>query len=522
MSHISEAFDEMVLPQLSVELLRSLTTREGLSEQELVLLSYALSEKSLDEIVKLIGAPNNNAYQKRLGQVFTKMRIEGRGPGKLEKLRNLLFSRLQAEPTRKKITILSRSEDKDLSNHLKNSILGLPQFETNVKIIDAEAGINWLAREWDELKTSIYNIICVRSDSIDSYWLHLVAGFLAGKTDKFKIVYMGNYSVPKTLMPLSPIEGTNLESVATMLREIDSSIPSGWIEFQVESLKKFVEVKCGNARETLSESLPSSEEFIKGLIQNTFADTSLLLKEIIHNQFGLFKEELLKAKKKEFYCLPAERYPYILVALQEKFKQKLIVKAVAVLEDREDYWSDPLAQKISETASAENERLFVFINQEEFNNRIRTLALHAKKYKVRYVEKTLYEAKVQEWIVDELMKREDEEQLIAIKNKDLSMLEDKNFSIIEISGTEVKVTILAKYGYACNKDGRKEKCIEFHFSSERVKNYTGLWNQAWGVASEFKKDEAEEFLKVTENEREKIIKAHPLVSKRDVPLHRSV
>lgn len=74
---------------ISQDALKSLAAERGVSQAELDALCLALTGKSIDEIAQTFGI-TSIAVRKRLGEVYRKFDIQGKGPGKLEALKRVL------------------------------------------------------------------------------------------------------------------------------------------------------------------------------------------------------------------------------------------------------------------------------------------------------------------------------------------------------------------------------------------------------------------------------------------------
>lgn len=84
--------------QIPVDYLQSVTSERGVSDAELEALLMALDGQSTAEIAGQLGI-SNIAVRKRLGEVYRKFNIIGRGPGKLAELRHIVLSMYQGGPT---------------------------------------------------------------------------------------------------------------------------------------------------------------------------------------------------------------------------------------------------------------------------------------------------------------------------------------------------------------------------------------------------------------------------------------
>ncbi|MEG3850081.1 NB-ARC domain-containing protein [Microcoleus sp. herbarium19] len=76
--------------------LRNLATNLGISDNEFEALSRAIQGEPMDAIAQELGV-SKEALQKRLGEVYKKFQIAGRGPGKLARLQQILMAQYQQQ-----------------------------------------------------------------------------------------------------------------------------------------------------------------------------------------------------------------------------------------------------------------------------------------------------------------------------------------------------------------------------------------------------------------------------------------
>lgn len=76
--------------------LRNLATNLGISDNEFEALSKAIQGEPMDAIAQELGV-SKEALQKRLGEVYKKFQIVGRGPGKLARLQQIIISQYQQQ-----------------------------------------------------------------------------------------------------------------------------------------------------------------------------------------------------------------------------------------------------------------------------------------------------------------------------------------------------------------------------------------------------------------------------------------
>ncbi|WP_044196321.1 helix-turn-helix transcriptional regulator [Oscillatoria acuminata] len=120
--------------QIPPEFLTGVAKERGVSDAELETVMMALDGNSTAAIATILGI-SNIAVRKRLGEVYRKFSIYGRGPGKLAELRHQLFYQYQAQeteapaPTKTKGKAKAKAEPAETSSKKTEAVAAEPSNE---------------------------------------------------------------------------------------------------------------------------------------------------------------------------------------------------------------------------------------------------------------------------------------------------------------------------------------------------------------------------------------------------------
>lgn len=219
------------------QFLKDFLKKYNLSDAESEAVSLVLEEKSIQEISLKLSV-SENAVRKRLGEVYEKLGISGRGPGKLIKLQQML----SLQNNRRVLIWWSGSDGEHLAESLKNTIFSYQQLETKVCTLDSRISKAWRAEIEQSLDNVDIAIGCLTPGLSQKPWVNYAAGFLTGRVRNQLILFGENLSDPLT--HLSSIDGTNKEELARLLQEITHSEINEareWVKFKFPQLNKEIE-----------------------------------------------------------------------------------------------------------------------------------------------------------------------------------------------------------------------------------------------------------------------------------------
>jgi hypothetical protein len=367
---------------LSEKFLKNIFKQNNLSDAEAEVVFLALKNKSI-EIISTELRISANAVRKRLGEVYDKFDISGRGPGKLAKLQQMLVSLYEAQSSQKILIWWSGNEGKHLAEILKNTIFSYPQLQVEVSTLDPIASKAW----GDEVKKHLENasivIGCLSPGSSQNLWVNYAAGFLTGQTRNQLIRFGESLSGPLTHLP--SVDGTNKADLAKLLQEIASCSASEaeeWVEFKYPQLYKEIKqpqllakVSEGGKLFEAIESFKKTESYLKN---NKYIRENPCFELIILNSVTQTRKQLLRVNSD--YYIPAVLYAQRLISLQRKSKAR--VMALALVDHQEQFWSEAVGREILHTVHEDSTRVFVFTRLEDLDRNFEMLLEHAGKYNV--------------------------------------------------------------------------------------------------------------------------------------------
>lgn len=368
---------------LTEKFLKDLFKRKNLSDAEADVVFLTLRNISIEKISQELDI-SPNAVRKRLGEVYDKLGVDGRGPGKLAKLQQMLLLEYQAQNSQKIWIWWSGSYGQHLAETLKNTIFSYPQLETQVCTLDPVVSKAWRDEVEKSLKNADIAIGCLTPGDSQNVWVNYAAGCLAGRIRNRLICFGENLSGP--LANLSSIDGTNIEELARLLQKITNSTlqeAKEWVEFkftqlsqeihlpQLESIKPSEGDKLIDAIDSIKET----ENYLKA---NKFVQENICFELIILNSVTLTRNQLLAVNSD--YLIPAVLYPQRLICLQKDWKAG--VKAIALVDHQEQFWSEAIGREILNTTDKNSTRVFVFTRPEDFDRNFEMLLEHAGKYNV--------------------------------------------------------------------------------------------------------------------------------------------
>jgi DNA-binding CsgD family transcriptional regulator len=367
---------------LTEEFLKNLFKQRNLSDAEAEVVFLALKDISIERIADQLNI-SANAVRKRLGEVYDKLGVSGRGPGKLAKLQQMLLSLYQAQSSRKLLIWWSGSDGKHLAKSLKDTIFSYPQLETKVCTVDPIVSKAWRAEIEQSLKNVDIVIGCLTSASSQNLWVNYAAGFLAGQIPSQLIHFGESLSGPLTHLP--SINGAYQEELARLLQEITGSSAKEakeWVKFKFPKLNEeikqqplqttpFEEDKLGEA----IESIKQTEDYLKA---NKYIFENVCFELIILNSFIETRNQLLAVNSD--YYIPAVLYPQRLIYLQREYSAR--VTALALVDHQEQFWPEAVGREILDTVEPMSTRVFVFTRAEDFDRNFEMLLEHTSKYNV--------------------------------------------------------------------------------------------------------------------------------------------
>ncbi|UBF26288.1 GAF domain-containing protein [Kovacikia minuta CCNUW1] len=443
------------MSQISLEALKGLVEEEGVSDAELPILSLVVEGKPPAEMKAILGLRSENAVQKKLAPIYAKFRIAGAGPGKLAKLQKILLDRLQSSQGKRKVFIAWVGQVGKLQADGMRDLFKHPQIETF--ILDQDISLNslWIQEIEALLESFDYGIICSSKESSENPPVNFAIGFLAGRFQKLWIAYPQREEFSKFLFRFPVIDTGSEESLADLLHQI--------IGGEVQDSKEWVLFKTSNPvwkerlhqinQQRSDQIRPQESEFIIDLAKRTLSQNPHFLRNTTFQNLVIkflsdastYVQNL--GVNSSVFSIPLELYPRYLTVLQKEFR--ICVKAVAIVDSVERFWSNDEGDEIGETANKESERLFVFRSEKDFNASLNFLLMHASHYKVFVTTRKNYIPYAEEYSLRDR----------PTKWKEDFSLPTKEFAIIEDPAT--KHQLIAWYDEDNIKDRRSRRLVHF-------------------------------------------------------------
>ena len=254
-------------------------------------------------------------------------------------------------------------------------------------------------------------------------------------------LFIGRLSSRKTFILQNNAEKIHIPSdrfgVTTKRFTWDKSSTQGIPD---EDLTTELETVCREILNDVEKIISENSDFLdKDIFNNP------LLESLVHTVKLDLKKGLEKLPR---ICeFPASEYPFHLISLQERFRNNLTVKALALINQQERFWQSHYGDKIVATTGNKSRRIFAFTNEIDFSNNFPHLQRHFDKYEIRVTS------------LDKLL---------------FYGMPKKDFAVIELKLAETSHKLLAEY----NRETRFEKII-FETDVDEIKKHELIYEKIW-------------------------------------------
>lgn len=338
-------------------------------------LRLALEGRSGDEIQKMLGdneVKSPAAVRQRLQSVYNKFfgkkSNDDKTPRNISRLQRELVSLYKEEYDTTKIRILYfRPEDKSLAIFLRNNFFNSKNIDvweedlslSSQLILKGEDFIICCLTSWFPSPTLVFKVAYILG-------LGQRLGLDERSTTRVRFLRLNELKGPLAEIPA--FDAKDKEKMVELLYELLGECEKDKVKLLVD--EKFsswmIEVRRSRSPKTSEQS--QEESFGR---RNQCLE---LAKEIYQDQIKpLFEVTDLH------YFVPATLYPHILICLQ---KYEVEVKALALVDHEEHFWSGDVGREIASSARENSKRVFVFIRREDLERNLKTLIEHAKAYEV--------------------------------------------------------------------------------------------------------------------------------------------
>ncbi|MFZ2472579.1 MAG: methyltransferase domain-containing protein [Methanothrix sp.] len=260
---------------------------------------------------------------------------------------------------------------------------------------DIPAGGDWYEAIKNALQQADFGVVCFTPENIDSQWLQFEGGALVSS-----ILAKGKHSVPvcpylfgvrpeHIPKPFSRWQAVTADYEGT--KRLFESINSRLEAHQPLSPKRFDTLfddswkKCRNKFPTARPSY----SMIGQLQEITYSSTRRISSEVKVAVNRCAEFLFVKAYQEFFsnftvtdgyvnFAAPASTYPHHLLLLLENFRYP--VKAIAILDDKENFWQGSIGSEIYKHTPDTSKRVFVFKDRNHLEENFSIFLRHARHY----------------------------------------------------------------------------------------------------------------------------------------------
>ncbi len=373
----------------SKDFLDELAKRYGLSVAEQEVLPLVERGESIETIAIELHI-SHNAVRKRLGKIYENIGIGGSGgPGKLKELSRFLDSQYQSRLVRRVLICKLGEDRRGIAIRFEETIFNVPQLET--EILDISSIGNWsrFSEAIEQLSKDFDFILGFLSqDNQREPLINCQIAFLSGRSRNFKLIRF-NESSPWFLGDFPSINGSRPEEMSNLLQDItniSSEKAKEWVDFCFLRLNETInkpkqkhneneKIDVNQVKDETTKMTKQIEEEIKS---KPSYEENLWLQIVILISVAKTLRGVREAKND--YTIPIAMYTQYLIDLQRTYNAKVI--AISTVKNSELFWSRELSMAIATTSNRESQRVFVFMEERDFDFRFQTLLFHAEKYNV--------------------------------------------------------------------------------------------------------------------------------------------
>jgi SAM-dependent methyltransferase len=286
------------------------------------------------------------------------------------------------------------------------------------------AGNEWLEVIKDNINKSGFLIVLITPENINSKWIYYECGGFISKLNKDNIfpILLFNVRLEQLSRPLDTYQNCQIrnsedvDEILELLKTINSRLKIGidsslithdYNEYFRDKLKKTIsEIEFDSIQDSITKVVNSKED-MEEIFKYKFMNNPLF-RTVFDDKFQNYISDLSRLKSNRPYIdFPSICYPDILLKLM-KLDSAPTIKAVAVVDDVEEFWTTTTGHHIMNHSTPECTRIFVFRDTKHLENYISNLKKWANKYEVRVISE--YEAN----------------SLLFAKVKDFSIIGNKN------------------------------------------------------------------------------------------------
>ena len=348
---------------------------------ELEVLKLILAGKSIAEIALDLGI-QANAVRKRLGEVYAKFAIAGKGPGKLVKLQQHLVSAYQAQTARKKILVVWSGEvGKLVAEGLRQTIFKHPQLE--VLLCDRDLSASSWRSSVKPLTGNLDLCLCCLGNMTTA--INFGLGWLLGRIERIRLLQFQE-AIPEYWADLPLVKAHDPVAMQNLLESLIGNLEAKeWLDYQLLPWQNILRTTAVHSSADIDDRnwLPMTrrvEEAVKALTQNQYVTDNSCFQRVLLHSLAEINHQL---ETRSSHLILASLYPRYLASLQKR--APIAIKALTLVDRDEDFWQQKMGREIRGSTQHESLRVFVFTTPSVFERNFEILLEHGAKYSVRVV-----------------------------------------------------------------------------------------------------------------------------------------
>jgi len=268
-----------------------------------------------------------------------------------------------------------------IASKLKTTILDTSDLDVWISSEGITSGALWFQEIEKAAKECTIAIGCLTPGAASSPWVNFEAGMLYGKLNNFNVILIGEQA-HGPFAQIKYIDGTDINGLKKLF-SLSNSNNDKWsrhIDRTFKEWKEFVDniLKDYEYQIELEKHSKNLQPIVSSLCHNKIIKENNCLRTIIN--ISLQDSILNLEKVSNNFKAPQAHYPSHLIKLQKDYKAH--VKAIALVQQKEQFWQQWYGIQIRDTASRFNSRIFVLRSPEHLIEHWEMLINHAKAYDV--------------------------------------------------------------------------------------------------------------------------------------------
>ncbi len=293
---------------------------------------------------------------------------------------------------------------REIADFLSERMFAINGYEAWVSFRDIQRGAEWYSATMEKLSESDVGIFCFTPGVLTSPWFNFEAGYMAGKgyiesresrqennenqrqSHRLYVIQFGDENIYTPLDRYQSTTANQINDWVDLVSQItdDPNFSRTWVNDRYPELERLL-------RKNEKPPLKYFNDLNKTLVdicktidilnnRNQVAMENICFHKIILESYQDIKNRTKKISNS--YSIPSYYYAPSLFSLQDDVNIQPIVKAIALVNMEEQFWSQLAGREILRTSKPENIRIFVFKDDKDFNNFYETLSVHSRKYQV--------------------------------------------------------------------------------------------------------------------------------------------